>query len=332
MLELQLPTRHEWQVRERAYGRLALEPFEPGFALTAGNAFRRVLLSSIHGAAPTWVKIEGVLHEFSYLPGVTEDTLDVLLNLRKVVFALHVSRPKILRLKVQGPKVVKSGDLETDADVEVLTPDVPLATLDKDGVLEMEVCVERGRGYVPAEKREPEALPISAILMDADFSPVQRVNFHVEPVKGVPSGQERLVLEVWTNGSVAPDTAVADASRILEDHFELLINFPQGLPVEEEVEREVVARPELNENLFRSVDELELSVRASNCLKTANIRTIADLVQKGEPELLKTKNFGKKSLNEIKTILGEMGLRLGMQLDPEELERLRAQYERSLES
>src|SRR3990172_7261071 len=146
MLDLQLPTRHEWQVREPAYGRLALEPFEPGFALTAGNAFRRVLLSSIHGAAPTWVKIEGVLHEFSFLPGVTEDTLDVILNLRKVVFALHLNRPKILRLKAQGPKVVKAGDFEPDADVEILTPDVPLATLDKDGVLEMEVCIERGRG------------------------------------------------------------------------------------------------------------------------------------------------------------------------------------------
>ncbi len=330
MLELQLPTRQDWQVRERAYGRLVLEPFEAGFALTAGNAFRRVLLSSIHGAAPTWVKIEGVLHEFSFLPGVTEDTLDIILNLRKVVFALHVNRPKILRLRVQGPKLVKSGDLEPDADVEVLTPDIPLATLDKDGVLEMEVCIERGRGYVPAEKREPEALPINAILMDADFSPVQRVNFHVEPIKGA-AGQERLILEVWTNGSVSPETAVGEASRILQDHFELLISFPQGLPVEEEEEREVVTRAELNENLFRSVDELELSVRASNCLKTANIRNIADLVQKTEPDLLKTKNFGKKSLNEIKTILGEMGLRLGMQLDPEELERLRAQYERSLE-
>ena len=332
MLELQLPTRHEWQARERAYGRLTLEPFEPGFALTAGNAFRRVLLSAIHGAAPTWVKIEGVLHEFSYLPGVTEDTLDILMNLRKVVFALHVNRPKILRLKAQGPKLVKSGDLEPDADVEILTPDIPLATLDKDGVLEMEVCIERGRGYVPAEKREPEALPINAILMDADFSSVERVNFHVEPIKRAPVGQERLILEVWTNGSVAPETAVAEASRILEDHFELLIDFPHGLPVEEEVEQEVVPRPELNENLFRSVDELELSVRASNCLKTANIRTIADLVQRAEPELLKTKNFGKKSLNEIKTILGEMGLRLGLQLDPEELERLRAQYDRSLEA
>ena len=332
MLDLQLPTRHEWQVRERGYGRLTLEPFEPGFALTAGNAFRRVLLSSIHGAAPTWVKIEGVLHEFSFLPGVTEDTLDVILNLRKVVFALHLNRPKILRLKAQGPKVVKASDFEPDADVEIMTPDVPLATLDKDGVLEMEVCVERGRGYVAAEKREPEALPINAVLMDADFSPIQRVNFHVEPVKGGPGGQERLILEVWTNGSVSPETAMGEASRILQDHFDLLIDFPQGLPVEEEVEREVPTRAELNENLFRTVDELELSVRASNCLKTANIRSIADLVQRTEPELLKTKNFGKKSLNEIKTILGEMGLRLGMQLDPEELERLRAQYERSLEA
>jgi DNA-directed RNA polymerase subunit alpha len=332
MLELQLPTRHEWQVRERAHGRLALEPFEPGFALTAGNAFRRVLLSSIHGAAPTWVKIEGVLHEFSFMPGVTEDTLDIILNLRKVVFALHLNRPKILRLKAQGPKVVKAGDFEPDADVEILTPDVPLATLDKDGVLEMEVCVERGRGYVAAEKREPEALPINAVLMDGDFSPIQRVNFHVEPIKGVPGGQERLILEAWTNGSVSPETAVGEASRILQDHFDLLIDFPQGQQVEEEVEREVPVRAELNENLFRSVDELELSVRASNCLKTANIRTIADLVQRTEPELLKTKNFGKKSLNEIKTILGEMGLRLGLQLDPEELERLRTQYERSLET
>jgi DNA-directed RNA polymerase subunit alpha len=332
MLDLELPTRHEWQVREGGYGRLTLEPFEPGFALTAGNAFRRVLLSSIHGAAPTWVKIEGVLHEFSFLPGVTEDTLDVILNLRKVVFTLHLNRPKILRLKAQGPKVVKAGDFEPDADVEILTPDVPLATLDKDGVLEMEVCIERGRGYVAAEKREPEALPINAVLTDADFSPIQRVNFHVEPVKGGPGGQERLILEVWTNGSVSPEMAVGEASRILEDHFELLIDFPQGLLVEEEVEREVVIRAELNENLFRSVDELELSVRASNCLKTANIRTISDLVQRTEPELLKTKNFGKKSLNEIKTILGEMGLRLGMQLDPEEVERLRAQYERSLET
>jgi DNA-directed RNA polymerase subunit alpha len=328
MLELALPTQHNWQVSEPTYGKLVIEPFEPGFALTVGNAYRRALLSAIHGAAPTWVKIENVLHEFSFLQGVTEDTLDILMNLRKVVFRLHVNRPKILRLKAHGPGVVKAGHFEKDADVEILTPDTPLATLDKDGVLEMEVCVERGRGYVPAERREPEALPIHAILLDTDFSPVERVNFHVEPLA---AGRERLVLEVWTDGSVTPQVAVGEASRILEDHFDLLTDFPEAVPETEEVEPELRPRVELNENLFRNVDELELSVRASNCLKTANIRTIADLVQKTESELLKTKNFGKKSLNEIKTILGEMGLSLGMRLDPEELERLRAQYERSYE-
>jgi DNA-directed RNA polymerase subunit alpha len=226
--------------------------------------------------------------------------------------------------------VVKAADFEADADVEILTPAVSLATLDKDGVLEMEVCVERGRGWVPAERREPEALPINAILLDADFSAVKRVNFHVEPASGE---RERLILEVWTDGSIAPQVAVGEASRLLEDHFELLMHFPAVSPEVEETQRdETEPRPELNENLFRNVDELELSVRASNCLKTANIRTIADLVQKSESELLKTKNFGKKSLNEIKTILGEMGLHLGMRLDPEELERLRAQFERTYET
>src|SRR2546422_3561920 len=330
MLELQLPARHEWTVQDKMYGKLSIEPFEAGFALTVGIAYRRALLSAIHGAAPTWVKIENVLHEFSHLPGVMDDTLDIMMNLRKVVFSLHVNRPKILRLKAQGASVVKASDFEADADIEILTPDVVLATLDKDGVLEMEVCVERGRGYVSAEKREPEALPINAILLDADFSPVKRVNFHVEPVG--TEGRERLVLEVWVDGSVSPLTAVGEASRILEDHLDLLTNFPEASPQEEAAERdEARPRTELNENLFRNVDELELSVRASNCLQTANVRTIADLVQKTEAELLKTKNFGKKSLNEIKTILGEMGLSLGMRLDPEELERLRAQFERAYE-
>ncbi len=268
-----------------------MEPFEPGFALTVGIAYRRVLLSAIRGAAPTWVKIEHVLHEFSHLPGVTEDTLDIMMNLRKVAFVLHVNRPKILRLKAQGPGTVKASDFEKDADIEILTPDVPLATLDKDGVLEMEVCVERGRGYVPAEKREPEALPIHALLLDADFSPVERVNFHVEPAV---DGRERLVLEVWTDGSVAPVTAVAEASRVLEDHFELLTNFPQATPEEAVAKRdETRPRTELNENLFRNVDELELSVRASNCLKSANIRTIAELVPKTEAELLKTRTSAR---------------------------------------
>jgi DNA-directed RNA polymerase subunit alpha len=333
MQQLALPVRHEWLVRERGYGKIAMEPFEPGLALTVGNAYRRVLLSSIPGAAPTWAKIEGVLHEFSHLTGVSEDTLDVITNLRRLVVVLHVNRPKLLRLRAQGPRTVTAGDFDPDADVEILTPDVVLATLDKDGALEMEVCVERGRGYQPAERREPEALPIHAMLIDADFSPVKRVNFGIENLAAPSGPNERLVLELWTNGSVGPDAAVAEASRILEDQFELFTDFmhtPPPPPAVGETGTEPPLRTELNEHLFRSVDELELSVRASNCLKTANIRTIADLVQRSESELLKTKNFGKKSLNEIKTILGEMGLSLGMRLDPEELERLRAHYERAI--
>ena len=334
MSQLLTPTRHEWLTREPAYAKLALEPFEAGFATTVGNAYRRVLLSSIHGAAPTWVKIEGVLHEFSHVQGVTQDTLDIIMNLRQVVFRLHVNRPKILRLRAQGPRTIKAGDFEPDADVDVLTPDLVLATLDKDGGIEMELCVERGRGYQPAERREPEALPINAMLIDADFSPISRVNFQAEPRAGA-AGEERLLLEVWTNGSLDPEVAVAEASRILEDQFGLLTSFPLSQATEGEERPEAgenQPRVALNEHLFRNVDELELSVRASNCLKTANIRTIADLVQKTESELLKTKNFGKKSLNEIKTILGEMGFSLGIRLDPEELERLRAQYERAFES
>jgi DNA-directed RNA polymerase subunit alpha len=329
-LPVPLPKRHEWQDVGPAHGRFVVEPFEPGFALTVGNAFRRVLLSSIEGAAPTWAKIENVLHEFSYLPGMVEDTLDVLTNLRKVVFKLHGERSRLIRLRVAGPCVVKAGDFQTDADIEVLNPEQPLATLDRDGVLEMEVQVEKGRGYVPADKRELEGLPVNVLVLDADFSPVQRVNFAVEASQRRP-GTERLVVELWTNGSVSPEDAVGEAALILEDHFNLLCRFPTGLEPEETTAAEV-EKVELNENLFRSVDELELSVRAYNCLKTANIRTIADLVQKSEAELLKTKNFGKKSLNEIKTILGEMSLSLGMRLDPAELERLRTQRERAFET
>ena len=330
MLDLQLPARHDWVVQGRNYGKLVVEPLESGVALTVGIAYRRALLSGIRGAAPTWAKIENVLHEFSHLPGVTEDTLDIMINLRKVVFVLRVNRPKMLRLKAQGPGIVMANDFERDADCEILTPDVLLATLDRDGGLEMDVCVERGRGYVPAEKHEPEVLPFNAILLDADFSPVERVNFQVEAGVG---GRQRLVLEVWTNGSVTPVTAVAEASGLLEDHFALFTNFPQTtLEAAADECNETRLRLERNVNLFRSVAELEVSVRASNCFKAANIRTIADLVPKTEAELLKTKNFGKKSLDEIKTVLGEMGLSLGMHLDPEELERLRAQHERAEET
>lgn len=330
MTTLHLPRKQEWQDLAVDHGRFVVEPFELGFALTIGNAFRRVLLSSIEGAAPTWVKIENVLHEFSFLPGMVEDTLDVLTNIRRVVFKLHGERSRLIRLRVAGPGIVKAADFQTDADIEVLNPDQTLATLDRDGVLEMEMHVEKGRGYVPLEKRELEGLPVNALVLDADFSPVERVNIQVEPSKRHP-GAERLVIEMWTNGSVSPEDAVGEAALILEDHFNLLCRFPTGLEPDEEIPVEI-EKVELNENLFRSVDELELSVRAYNCLKTANIRTIADLVQKSEAELLKTKNFGKKSLNEIKTILGEMQLSLGMRLDPAELERLRLQRERAFET
>jgi DNA-directed RNA polymerase subunit alpha len=329
MITLPLPRKFEWQDLKPNTGRFVVEPFEPGFALTVGNAFRRVLLSSIEGAAPTWVKMDNVLHEFSFLPGMMEDTLDVLTNIRKVVFKLHGERSRVIYLRATGPAVVKASDFQTDADIEVLNPDQQLATLDRDGVLALEVHVEKGRGYVPSEKRELEGLPVNALVLDADFSPVKRVNFQVEAATRHPEA-ERLVLEIWTNGSVSPEDALGEAALILEDHFDLLCRFPTGLEPEEEVPVEV-ERVELNENLFRSVDELELSVRAYNCLKTANIRTIADLVQKSEAELLKTKNFGKKSLNEIKTILGEMQLSLGMRLDAAELERLKAQRERAFE-
>jgi DNA-directed RNA polymerase subunit alpha len=290
-----------------------------------------VLLSSIAGAAPTWVKIEGVLHEFSYLPGVTEDTLDIIKSLRKLPFTLHVDRPKVLRLKAQGAQTVTARDFEPDPDVEILAPDAVLATLEKDGSLVMEVCVERGRGYQPAEKRAPEALALHAMLIDADFSPVKRVNFHVERFATPSASQERLILEVWTNGSVTPETAVAEASRILADHFALLIDFAATPPVEGGEVAEPAVRRELNEDLCRSVAELELSVRASNGLKAANIRTIADLVQKTESELLKTRNLGKTSLNEIKTILNAIGLSFGMHLAPDEFERLRSHYEGAIE-
>src|SRR5438093_5753813 len=238
MTTVQLPRKHEWQELAPDHGKFAVEPFEPGFALTVGNAFRRVLLSSIEGAAPTWAKTESVLHEFSFLPGMVDDTLDVLNNLRTVIFKLHGGRSRLIHLRAAGPAVVKAGDFQTDADIEVPNPGQPLATLDRDGVLEMEVQVEKGRGYVPADKREQEGLPVNALVLDADFSPVLRVNFHVEPAKRKPEA-ERLVLELWTNGSVSPEDAVGEAALILEDHFNLLCRFPTGLEPEPEAPIEV---------------------------------------------------------------------------------------------
>jgi DNA-directed RNA polymerase subunit alpha len=296
------------------YGRFHVEPFERGFGITIGNSLRRILLSSLQGAAITTVSLKGVLHEFSTLPGVREDVTDIILNIKEILVKMHSLGPETLRLKVTKAGEVKAGDIEPNANVEILNPEHHLATLSVDGEMEIEMTVKWGRGYVPAERNREEGQPIGTIPMDALFSPIRRVNYNVTHTRvGQLTDYDRLTLEVWTNGSVGPRDAVAFAAKILKEQLSVFINFdeeeaaPKSSPKEE--------KTRLNENLFRSVDELELSVRSANCLKNAEIRYIGDLVQKTEAEMLKTKNFGRKSLNEIKEILTEMGLSLGMKLD-----------------
>jgi DNA-directed RNA polymerase subunit alpha len=291
------------------------EAFERGFGTTVGNSLRRVLLSSLTGAAVTTVKIEGVLHEFSTVPGVTEDVTSIVLNVKSLRIKLHTDKPKTIRLRKKGPGEAKASDIQHDADVTVLNKDLHIATLDKEATLDMEMVVKPGRGYVPAERNKEEGLPIGVIPVDSIFSPVTRANFHVENARvGRVTDYDKLTLEVWTDGSITPRDAVSSAALILRDHLDIFIHPDQLGETKPEARREEERR-EINKNLFRSVNELELSVRAANCLKNANIKTIADLVQKTEMEMLKTKNFGKKSLNEIKEILAEMGLSLGMKLD-----------------
>ena len=296
------------------YGRFHVEPFERGFGITIGNSLRRILLSSLQGAAIATASIKGILHEFSTLPGVREDVTDIILNVKEILVKMHSVGPEVLRLKATKAGEVKAGDIEPNSNVEILNPDHHLATLSADGELEIEMTVKWGRGYVPAERNREEGQPIGTIPIDALFSPIRRVNYNVTHTRvGQLTDYDRLTLEVWTNGSVAPRDAVAFSAKILKEQLSVFINFdeeeaaPRSIPKEE--------KTSLNENLFRSVDELELSVRSANCLKNAEIRFIGDLVQKTEAEMLKTKNFGRKSLNEIKEILTDMGLGLGMKLD-----------------
>ncbi|MDO9349715.1 MAG: DNA-directed RNA polymerase subunit alpha [Deltaproteobacteria bacterium] len=298
------------------YGKFTAEPFERGFGITIGNSLRRILLSSLQGAALTSVKIDGVLHEFSAIPGVKEDVTEIILNLKEVRLKLHTEGPKTIRVKAEGPRVLKAGDILTDDAVEILNPDHPIATLSRDGKLSMEMVVKMGRSYVPAERNRDENQPIGTIPMDAIFSPIKKVNYTVTNARvGQITDYDKLTLELWTDGSLNPEEAVAHAAKILKDQLSIFVTF------EEEEEEEITVQEhqgdmdKLNENLFRSVDELELSVRSANCLKHADIRLIGDLVQKTEAEILATKNFGRKSLNEIKEILLEMGLGLGMKLD-----------------
>ncbi|HXX33582.1 MAG TPA: DNA-directed RNA polymerase subunit alpha [Thermodesulfobacteriota bacterium] len=298
------------------YGKFTAEPFERGFGITIGNSLRRILLSSLQGAAITSVKIDGVLHEFSAVPGAKEDITEIILNLKEVRLKLHTEGPKTIRVKAEGPKVLKAGDIITGDAVEILNPDHYVATLSRDGKLSMEMVVKVGRGYVPAERNKEENQPIGTIPMDAIFSPIKKVNYTVTNARvGQITDYDKLTMEVWTDGSLSPEEAVAHAAKILKDQLSIFITFDEEEEAEISYSEDEEEKEALNENLLRSVDELELSVRSANCLKHANIRLIGDLVQKTEAEILATKNFGRKSLNEIKEILSEMGLNLGMKLD-----------------
>jgi DNA-directed RNA polymerase subunit alpha len=289
------------------------EPFERGFGITIGNALRRVLLSSTQGAAITAVRIDGILHEFSTVPGVKEDVTEIIMNLKEVELKLNSDGPEKIYIKAKGTGIVTAGDITTSNNVEILNPAQHIATLSHDAKLSIEMTVQAGTGYLPSDKSRDENAPIGTIPIDAIFSPIKRVNFNVNYARvGQMTDYERLTLEVWTDGSIAPEDAIAFAAKILQNQLKLFINF------EDEIEVVQKAEPigqRFNDNLYRSIDELELSVRSSNCLRNANIRYIWELVTRTEPEMLKTKNFGRKSLNEIKEILSEMGLTLGMKLD-----------------
>lgn len=297
------------------FGHFYAYPFERGFGTTMGNALRRILLSSIEGAAITAVKIDGVLHEFSSIAGVREDVTDIIMNLKQIPLKLHVDHPKTLYLEHKGKATdLKASDIKPDPEVEILDPEAHIATVDGSSELRMEIRAKPGRGYVGVDENVDEDLDIGYIPIDSVHSPIKKVNFSVEAARlGHSTDYDRLNLDVWTDGSVRPQDAVAQAAKILKDHMYIFINFKEEPEeVEEEEDEELEA---INENLSKSIEELELSVRSYNCLKNANIQTIGELVQRTEAEMLKTKNFGRKSLNEIKEILSDMGLSFGMKLD-----------------
>jgi DNA-directed RNA polymerase subunit alpha len=296
------------------YGQFTAQPFQRGFGTTIGNSLRRVLLSSIEGAAITAIRIEGVDHEFSPIPGVVEDATDIILNLKQIPLKLNSDQPKTITLVVDTPGPVTSARLEEDADIAVLDKNVYIATVSEGGKLELEMRVKTGRGYVAADRNFDEDLPIGYIPIDSVHSPVRKVNYSVESARlGQMTDYEKLMIEVWTNGAITPQDAIGLAAKLVKDHMSIFINFEE--PVENvEMPQDIIHDPRL-EHLDRSVEELELSVRSYNCLKNANIQTIRELVQKSENEMLKTKNFGRKSLNEIKDILVKMGLSLGMKFD-----------------
>ncbi|NOX97829.1 MAG: DNA-directed RNA polymerase subunit alpha [Nitrospirae bacterium] len=311
---LELPRKLSWdeETLSPTYGKFIAEPLEQGYGMTIGNSLRRVLISSLKGAAVTSIGIEGVLHEFSTIPGVVEDVTEIILNLKQLVIKLHEDEPKTIRIKAKGEGEVRAVDIIKDDQVEILNPNLHIATLNKEGGLEMTMEVGTGKGYVSAEKNKKEDHPIGVIPIDSIFSPVKKVNYHIEPTRvGQETDYDRLILEVWTNGGLSPQEAVESAAEVLKKHFVMFIT--PGEEVEEKSEEVSEEETKRQEYLKQSVSELELSVRSANCLKGARIQTIGELVQKAEAEMLKYPNFGKKSLAEIKEILAEMGLSLGMQ-------------------
>ena len=309
--------------------RLVAEPLERGFGVTLGNALRRVLLSSLQGAAVTAIQIDGVVHEFSSLEGVREDVVDIVLNIKQLALRMHAEGPKRMTLRATGPGVVTAGQIEAPADIEVLNPDHVICTLDDGASIRMELTVQNGKGYVAAELNRPEDAPIGLIAVDALYSPVKRVAYRVEPTRqGQSMDYDKLILEVETNGAVSPVDAVAYASRILQDQLQIFITFDEPKKAVEQAD----GKPDLpfNPALLKKVDELELSVRSANCLKNDNIVYIGDLIQKTEGEMLRTPNFGRKSLNEIKEVLATMGLSLGMDVPnwpPENIEDLAKKFD-----
>ncbi len=319
----QRPRRLEFNEEEvtATFGRFVGEPFERGFGTTIGNSLRRTLLSSIEGAAMTAVKIDGVLHEFTAIPGVVEDVTDIILNLKTVPIKMHNKEPQRIYLDVSGPQEVTSKDIQTNSEVTILDPDIHIASLGENGHLKMEIVVEINRGYITAEENFKEDFEIGFIPLDSSHSPIRLVNYKVSSARvGQSSEYDCLTLDITTNGSISPKDALAYAANLLREQLSIFVHFestPEDAPVKEKDEE----KEKLRELLERSVDELELSVRSHNCLKNANIRSIGELVQKTESEILKTKNFGRKSLNEIKEILQQMGLTLGMQIDLEKLKK-----------
>jgi len=311
------PKRLEFDKKNKSeyYGKLSAGPFERGYGVTIGNSLRRMLLSSIEGAAIVAVKFEGIFHEFSSIPGVVEDVTEIILNLKQVNLQLNGEESyKRIYIKASKPGTICAKDITADPDVVVLNPDLPIFTIDQNGEVEMEMIVRKGRGYVPADKHNIENESVQMIPMDSSFSPIEKITFHVENTRvGQSTDYDSLVMELWTNGGITPEDAVAHAAKIVKDHMQIFINFDEEPePVQPQVDEK---KQKMLANMAKCVEELELSVRSYNCLKNANIQTIAELVQKTDGEMLKTRNFGRKSLNEIKEILEDMGLHLGMKVD-----------------